>query len=243
MIKSALEFLINLKKDPVVLLGDKQFNCSINNNLNPILESTQAEIKTQTLTSLIDYLSLNPDKLDLNKLYVVVKNQDTVYLESTVFGDFKQKEVYLNCHYEKPERRIESFINLEQMLIMLNSTFKPNDDLQNLIKILSRVSENDVKETEDDGVSQTVKIKSGIELQKEKNLPKLISLIPYMTFPEIDQPQIDYLLRARKGSYELEYALFTADGGAWKNRTILDIKDWISNSLEKAGLDYIPILA
>lgn len=248
MIKEAIEKILQLKKDPVVNIDGEDYNCLTNNQLVPmeIVNKIKIDeldsIKTQTLTSIIDYLIYNPDKLNLEKLYIVIKNEKNVYLESTVFGDYRQKEIYMDSTYKEPHKDLNSYMTLESMLIMLNSTFGLNDDLQNLVKVISAVSENEVKDTFDNGISQTVKVKSGIDMNSEAKLPRLVTLIPFRTFPESDQPESDFLFRAKKGAYGLEYALFPADGGAWKNQAILNIKKWLQETLQENDLD-VPILA
>lgn len=250
MIKEAIKYLSELKKDPVVVINDKKYNVKLDNSMTPmsivdrISEPLIEPIKTQTLTSLIDYLDKNPDNLDLSKLYIVIKDEHCVYLESTMLDDFKNKEVYLATNFNEPNKSLNEFISLENLLIMLNATFKFNEDLETIVKTLSKVTENNVKVTEDDGMSQTVTVKDGVELLKEKKLPRIVELIPYRTFPESEQPLSYFFLRVKKSSYDkdLSYGLFEADGGAWKNTCISNIKDYLEGQLDLKEIN-IPILA
>lgn len=248
MIKEALEYLFNLSKEPWIERDGKTYNVKLDNTLIPIEEVNKVRlnrvpiIETHTLTSIIDYLSLNPDKLDLSKVYIQVMDHHEVALFSTLTGDYREKEWYIYAKCLIPEIPLNRFLDIETFLIMLNSSFMMTADLENIIKIVSKVVDNKLVNYEDDGISQKVNIKSGIELIQETKLPILNSLKPYRTFVEIDQPASEFLLRARKGSDELQYALYEADGGAWKNKAILYIKDFLIREL--SGLEIsIPILA
>jgi hypothetical protein len=248
MIKEALEYLFNLEKEPWVELDDKMYNVKLDNTLIPIEEVNKIKLQrvpvmeTHTLTSIIDYLKLNPDNLDLKKMYIHILNHAEVFLTSIITGDYREKEVYIHAKCLVPDILLNRFLDIETFLIMLNSNFLPTNDLRNIIEIVSKVVDNKVINFEDDGISQKVNIKSGIELVREEKLPVLNTLKPYRTFVEVDQPYGDFLLRARKGSEELQYALYEADGGVWRNKAILIIKDYLERSLEELEIS-IPILA
>jgi hypothetical protein len=248
MIKAALEYLDNLLKKPWVEIEGKMYNVKLDNTLIPLEEVDKVRIQqvptmeTHTLTSIIDYLKLNPDNLDLKKMYIHILSHAEVFLTSIITGDYREKELYILAQCLIPEIPLNRFLDIETFLIMLNSNFLPTNDLRNIIEIVSKVVDNKVINFEDDGISQKVNIKSGIELVREEKLPVLNTLKPYRTFVEADQPYGDFLLRARKGSEELQYALYEADGGVWRNKAILIIKDYLERSLEELEIS-IPILA
>lgn len=248
MIKEALEYFANLKKDPIITIDEKKYNVRLDNALIPIEKVQQIginkteEINTHTLTSIIDYLKLNPDELDLKKMYIHINNYNFIELSSTITGDYREKEKYIIAKSLVPEKKLNQFLDIESFLIMLNSGFIMNEDLENIIRIVSKVIDNKIVNYEDDGISQKVNIKSGIELIQEEKLPRLNQLKPFRTFIEVDQPESYFLLRAKKELNELNYALYEADGGAWKNKAIENIKEYLNISLSQNKIN-IPILA
>ena len=75
------------------------------------------------------------------------------------------------------------------------------------------------------GVSSGI---SGQLVAKEKAKP-IVKLAPYRTFREIEQPEIEVLLRTRIDSNNVpSVALFEADGGAWRITAMKRIAEYIS---------------
>lgn len=54
---------------------------------------------------------------------------------------------------------------------------------------------------------------SGVQLKATQTIKPIVTLQPYRTFLEVEQPVSDFLLRVDK---EGGIALHQADGGAWK---------------------------
>ena len=77
----------------------------------------------------------------------------------------------------------------------------------------------------DDGISQTVNVRQGVGLKKTERLKSRISLTPYRTFTEIEQPESEFILRLDNDG---KVGLFEADGGRWK----LDAKEQIKAYFE-----------
>lgn len=64
--------------------------------------------------------------------------------------------------------------------------------------------------------------------------------MPFRTFIEIEQPESEFLLRAKKGYEGIEFALFEADGGAWKKEAIDNIAAYLKENLKE--IEHITIL-
>lgn len=229
MIKEAIQYLRDTAKKQVVEVNKRNYN----SELIPITEPTIETIHTQTLTSLSDYILSNPDEIELDNVFIHVNSHNRASIISSSFGSFKQRELYLVSSFEAPSINYGSYMDLEKFLVMLNSNFQITDDLVNLVDIISNVVDKSEKSVVDNGLQQNVTIKKGLEFPKEVKLPRLVQLKPYRTFPEIDQPVSDFYIRIQKIGEENHYALFEADGGRWKNDTILLIKDWLVENIAK----------
>ena len=82
----------------------------------------------------------------------------------------------------------------------------------------------------DNGVSQqTVTTAGGVVLVGTAPVPNPVTLAPYRTFREIEQPESLFVLRMRTGKdgEKPTAALFEADGGSWKLEAIKRIAAYL----------------
>lgn len=54
----------------------------------------------------------------------------------------------------------------------------------------------------------------------------------YRTFMEIEQPESEFVFRARKADSLPHFALFEADGGAWRIEAMKRIKAYLEENLK-----------
>ena len=85
-------------------------------------------------------------------------------------------------------------------------------------------------QVDDDGVTQTVSSASGVVLVKEEKIPNPVTLAPFRTFSEIEQPESSFVLRVNDRG---RVGLFEADGGSWRNTAMLRIKEYLDNHLNE----------
>lgn len=255
--KEVLEYLVELgeikeasnKHDPIREIDGVFYHVDIHGNFVLLEDHLKQKeficdpICTQTLSSLIDYVKQNPDSLKFDKIYIHVLTPQRAILESITFGDFKQKECYFKSTYSPPEFNFNNYYDKEEFLIKLNSLFVQNDDLLEVIGKIAKSINGVIKESDDDGITQKISVKKGISLENETRLPRLVELQPFRTFPEIVQPPSAFLLRARSekenpenNERETSFSLFEADGGAWKNQAILQIKEYLQEQLKDINI-------
>ncbi|WP_252220162.1 hypothetical protein, partial [Clostridium sp. CMCC3678] len=177
------------------------------------------------------------DAID-TKLLIHVASHKRVDLYGPLNAD-REREGYLVAGAELPTNiRYESFLDTEQFNIMLQSSFADKGNKEALLKYTGLVRDEAVKTTGDDGISQKVTVKTGVASVAEAVVPNPVSLAPYRTFPEIEQPESKFIFRMKDGP---RAAIFEADGGAWRNEAILSIKEYLKKELE--GLENIEIIA
>ena len=61
-------------------------------------------------------------------------------------------------------------------------------------------------------------------------VPNPVILRPYRTFPEVEQPASSFIFRMKEND-GVCCALFEADGGAWKNEAMRNIKEYLKENL------------
>lgn len=234
-IKEALQYLVGLGCTQILDVNGKKFSTK---EIFSVKEPKPAPIEATTLTALVDYLKSNADKLACEKLIIHVVSPSKVILYSPLKDD-KDREAYIECDVLLPDNiTFDSFMDVEEFNIMLQSSFVENEDSKLLLKVVGNIQDKAVKEVGDDGVSQAVTIKTGVAHVDAVRAPNPIVLAPYRTFPEVLQPESKFIFRMQSGPAA---ALFEADGGAWRNEAMANIKQYLTDELEK--LDNIEILA
>lgn len=124
------------------------------------------------------------------------------------------------------------FTDAEVFFINLQSQFVKIGHREELLKLISGIKESTVRENTDDGVSQSVVARKGVALVAEQRVPNPVTLAPYRTFREIEQPESDFILRMQSGGGDKpRMALFEADGGAWKLEAIKRIAAFLRAQL------------
>lgn len=64
-------------------------------------------------------------------------------------------------------------------------------------------------------------------------IPSPVTLKPYRTFTEVEQPESQFVFRMKEDKYDgVQCALFEADGGAWKLGAMEYIKEYLERELE-----------
>lgn len=234
--REALEFLISEgeEKNPIIALPQGTYSKI---GLNRVKEVKAASLAISTLTGFVDYIKSNIDAIS-TKLLIHVASPTIVKLYGPLNVD-RERENYLVAEADLPNNiRYESFLDTEQFNIMLQSSFIDKGDKEVLLKYTGLVRDEAVKTSGDDGISQQVTVKTGVASVGQAVVPNPVVLAPYRTFQEIEQPESKFIFRMKEGP---RCAIFEADGGAWRNKAIMSIKEYLKKELE--GIANIEIIA
>ncbi len=182
------------------------------------------EVVLNTLESLSDIIKIELEKAH-QPLFVNVQNP----IKVDVFSTYHHKEdcrrdLLYSAQAELPRITLNDYLGHESFMIALRSKFVENDDVSYLLNLLSKISDENSVESDDNGISQTVKAKKGVVLVENVTVRSKVKLAPFRTFLEVEQPESEFLLRLQEGG---QIGLFEADGGAWR----LDAKEQIKNKL------------
>lgn len=234
--QEALKYLVNLgeEKDPIVMLDQGTFTKA---SLSRVKEAKASVLIVSTLTGLVDYIKSDLDKLP-EKLLIQVISPREVALYSPLNAD-REREQYISAEAILPDNVVyDRFIGTEQFNIMLQSAFVDVGTKSALLKYTGLIQDEAVKTIGDDGVSQQVTVKTGVASVGQAIVPNPVELAPYRTFPEVEQPISKFIFRMQEGP---RAALYEADGGAWRNKAILSIKEYLQEELKE--LENIEIIA
>ncbi|MHC1681367.1 MAG: hypothetical protein AB6733_00140 [Clostridiaceae bacterium] len=220
--KDALQYLVELgvEIDPIV---KTDLGIYTKMGLTRLKVPKAAVLEVTTLTGLVDYVKSNFDETS-ERLLVHVDSPSEVKLYSPLNQD-RERECYITAKAILPNNIVYNrFVDTEPFNIMLQSSFVDNESKEVLLKYTGLIRNEAVKDTGDDGVSQQVTIKTGVASVGQAIVPNPVYLAPYRTFPEVEQPESRFIFRMKEGPAA---AIYEADGGAWRNQAMDNIKNYL----------------
>ena len=217
-------------------------------------------LQMNTLTSLIDYIKSNTDKMSDNMI-IHIQSPTRVALLSSLDCD-RCRELLAEVNALLPEFSFNHYYPAESFVINVMSKFignsnigmelendqlpwkgdseTDNDCIRNdkeiILKFAGTVESGTVAKYGDDGVSQKATIQQTCTSKEDVLVPNPVHLIPYRTFLEVEQPDSDFIFRMRDSSMsggEPEIALFEADGGAWKIDAMNRIHEYLQERMKE----------
>lgn len=189
-------------------------------------------IEMSTLTGLVDYIKGQIDE-STAKMIVQVISPTEVKLISALDGD-RKRETLVDVTAQIPNFSYGRYMDNETFLIALQSKFIPGEDRELLLKFAGTVENGTVSQYNDDGITQKATVKTGIASKGDALVPNPVKLRPFRTFMEVTQPESSFVFRMRQDRDDgVECAIFEADGGAWKNVAMHNIKEYLQCELEE----------
>lgn len=244
--KEAIKFMTEMETKPherIVEMEDgRLFAVNTSGNVEEVFPHaivSDTPININTLSGLVNYIQSNIERID-ESLIVHIADETRIHLMGTLEIDGR-RELLATANAIVPRFSFNSFMDTEEFNIALQSKFVLNEDRQILLQVVGNVSEENVKNTGDDGVSQAITINQGVASKADVKVPNPVVLAPYRTFLEIEQPESQFIFRMKDGP---RGAIFEADGGAWRNQAIVNIREYLKEQLsEEIEAKRITILA
>lgn len=237
MIKEAIKFVTNLGIKP----AERKLNfMDQDGNLRNIIISDDGRpveiaplnylakeaLVINTLTGLVNYIQSNVERHDI-PYFLHIVDHGRVELTGVLQSDGR-RETLVVARAIVPDFDYGYFHETEQLIIALQSKFTKTKDRDLLLKVIGNVKEENVRQTGDNGIAQAVTIKTGVASADDVLVPNPVTLAPYRTFLEVVQPESDFIFRMKDGP---RGAIFEADGGAWRNQAIENIRAYLSEEL------------
>ena len=225
---AAIQKIIDLTDPLEHVIGGRTYTAR---KLIPITEPLAETLTFHTLGGASDYLHRGPDKFNVSDIAVAVLDPGRVDVVGQLNGD-RARETLANARLAGETFPFGQWQDHETAMIGIQSLFVNTDERVALLKALGCISGDEIRTSEDDGVGQSVKVKAGVHLRDRLELPSPVTLRPYRTFREVEQPASDFVLRVKKGpGGVLLVALHEADGGAWKLEAIKNVATWLKSCL------------
>lgn len=241
-IKDALSYAVELAgKENKIIRSEtgKEYFDSNEYNLQELNPRKYAPIlELQTLKSLVDYLKSDNDFISGHKLVVVVDSFHRVSVYDQVDFENGKRPQLVSVKATVPVIPFSNWRDQEEFNIMLQSMFINDADRNLVLDFASHLKIEKGAEAQDNGVTQTVTVRDGVASLAHAKTPNPVTLRPYRTFNEVEQPASQFVFRVNKSA---NLALFEADGGKWKLDAVKNISDYLKTEL--ANNDRITILA
>lgn len=232
MIKEAMEFLTGLKAEAmepkVVEINGKTY---CDKDLIRYDRELMADmLKTNSLTSLVDYICNCREELRENMIIHIV-NPEIVRLYSGLTKE-RKREYLMEASAIIPNFRFDQWYDQERFLIEMQADFVVSEDLETILKVAGNVEAKTTANYGDDGVTQKTTIKQGIASKADVLVPNPVTLTPYRTFLEVEQPASEFVFRIRDDSGTPVFKIVEAEGGLWRYEAMQNIKDYLTEALK-----------
>lgn len=199
-------------------------------------------VPLSSLSSLATLIHENRDGLELGKLTVLVDSHRSARLVSTL-DEWKRRTCYAAVEAPWPDLGAGGnayafgvWLPLEDALIWLSVGFEESEHQQALVGVLSSVVTDETNTIRDDGMAQQIEVKKGIATRGREAVPSPATLTPFCTFPEIGQPERQFLIRIKGSGADLRVKLIPSGSGLWESETKEAIAIDLTARLEGTGV-------
>jgi hypothetical protein len=180
----------------------------------------------------VDYIKSQVDELEDEEggmAILHVESPTLVSLVSNVTGPSRTRTTWAQASIDENAFKFNQKYDAESFHIALQALFVDSEDRKKVLSIVGTVKSEKAQTSLDDGVQQTVETKRGLVLGTgNEAIPNPVELEPWRTFREVAQPSSFFIFRAHDGP---AFALYEADGAAWKLEAMQSIKEWLAERL------------
>ena len=243
MIKEAMEYLLNLYNDPVVMIEQDDVDRA------RVLVKDGYHVERPAKPSSIALASIGPmvafikAELAPDAEFIRVKLDGDVEVFGPEHPVTKERPVLASCvlppigtltqcgedsvgpnHYQTAETMIPDLL----------TQFENTESRAALLKVLGNVTDGSVHTYEDDGVGQQVTTKRGVSMKQMTDLPSPLTLKPRASYPELDNVSQEYILRAKGGGEDAppRFALIRVFDPWFEHMRRKEITHYLSKELD-----------
>lgn len=240
-LKEALEYLVDLGRDnakPEVLEVQGKTYCT--KNLNRHYEDEMAKpLAASSLTALVDYIKNNKHELRERMIIHVASPKEVEFI--SCLTKERNRETLFVSRTNDNGFMFNRYYDQEEFIINMQSAFGETEDLELLLHVAGNVESGVTANYGDDGTTQKTTIKKGVASKTDVIVPNPVTLKPYRTFLDVEQPESKFVFRIGEGvGGEPAFKLVNADGGMWKYEAVDFIKAYLHEKLK--GIPNITII-
>lgn len=194
---------------------------------------------TFSLDGLIDYIKGDPENLfrEASVRHIVqVYTPKHVRVIAPQRGYWRERERVAECFAVVPDIEFGRYMDTDQFQVMVQTCFMESENRALVLQLAGSVRKEQNMQTADDGVSQRVTINAGVSTAADVIVKNPVTLIPFRTFHEVEQPESPFVLRFNEDGAA---ALFTGDGFKWKLEAVKKIREYLEKALEGQNVTVI----
>jgi len=226
MIKDAIQHLQNAHAPTLVKGFDRQF-IAYNGNLKEI-HAHWDMITVQTLQGIFGFHH-SKDCPDLAFINIV---SPTHMIGFGRVGENGRLQPLFTAQAKTKEFPYGRPLSMEDFVLNVQVCFAESEDKTELLSAVSRVVQNSQVVQEDDGITQTLEIKSGIALKENKRISPVRNLEAYRSFPGFASPFAPFLFRAHKDEKGVKFSLTDMAGDNWIGATMEALRNELNGILD-----------
>jgi hypothetical protein len=191
--------------------------------IHPVKDPMPDPLQLTTLRGVCSFLDTQP----IFEPIIHIVSPIRVAVCGLLSGPFRQRPIYAAAEWMPLCFPFGKFLDQEEFIIGLNSRFVPTEQTAAILSYVSGLRENSSQKLRDDGITQTTTIRAGVASLAESAIQNPVTLKPFRTFVEVDQPASQFVFRMRRENDGVPTcALFAADGGMWQVDAMLTIREW-----------------
>lgn len=228
----AIENIERIVKDGIVFTGNDGHEYSPADMKRVYSDPRPAPLKVRTLSGLVDFLKTDQAAEWKEKSPIImVESHARVSVLSKPFGESAKRSEVIAAELDRPAFPFGSWMDPEKLVISCQACFEQSEGMTDVLAYAGKLTVKNEITTEDDGVTQHAMVKKGLSggLVEGKALPSRVTLVPFRTFDEVDQPASEFVFRVKSVGEAVLCAIFEADAGAWKSDAAVTVKRWLAD--------------
>lgn len=193
-------------------------------------------VACSTLEGLVAAYQSQLDSLTPGGVAFCIDSYNSVSLLSLQQDEFGRRRVYAAAkHLHDTPFEFDKYLAPETFRIRFQASFYLDDEAMKVLRLISTLGvKGEELNLSDDGISQTVEVKSGTVTRGKVELPSDgVKLIPWRTFREVPPVQSRFLLRIKSDGVQVGIALHEIDA-KWRLDTIASIRTWLKEKAPTA---------
>lgn len=241
MLKELYEKIQETALPKIVEVGDRKYAVAADGYMeldsNPLCPDT---LELQSLDAMVKLVRTEGVKEAVGPLYITVPTHRSVLCFGQPGEDNLRRTYYMAKATDVPGWDDTAEFGFEAAQIALRTRVQETPDTEYVLKLLSDISLGAKVTFNDNGVATTVVTQKGVALQSNTQIRPLVTLRPYRTFQEVDQPGSLFLIRV--GERGIKF--IAADGGMWKLKARQTAKEYLEKALAaeiEAGKVYVAL--
>lgn len=223
MIKEAIQKILDMARAEVVQIDDRQY---LLQGRDPAVEIFPEPVLINNLSGIVDYCSEDPDEIE--NFLIHIFDYDKVFVYKPMAGPFNLRPGLVKSTSRTCGFAFGRQYEYEDFVVAMHTNFVSNADRDYVLKFIGSIRVDANSKIEDDGISQTLTAKQGVSsLVKDIPIKNILTLKPFRTFSEIEQPESVFVFRMKVADGKPVFSIHEADGEAWKQAAIERIKNYL----------------